>query len=274
MRNYRQFASIYDVLMEDMPYAEWMNFTRRCFETYGMPATVADLGCGTGNIAIPLARSGFAVFGIDLSADMLAVARSKWENPPERGMRGGGGRGSIRWLQQDMRDWELPEPVDAVISFCDCLNYLTEENDVVQTIRRTFAGLAPGGLFLFDVHAPRQLERYAEEQPFVYDGKEVAYLWVSEYEPEARTISHDLTFFVREPSAGGGDGLYRRFEESHVQRAYDPEWLSRQLASAGFELLHQCADFEWEKRPDSEAGRLFFVARKPFGEGTADDRNR
>ena len=254
MRSYREFATVYDRLMEEMPYAEWMNFARQCFGKFGIPHSIVDLGCGTGNISIPLAKSGFEVFGIDLSADMLAIARSKWNEPPVRGQGG-----SIRWLQQDMRDWDLPDPVDAVISFCDCLNYLSQESDIVRTFRQTYAGLAPGGLFLFDVHAPRTLERYAEDQPFIYDEKEVAYLWTSEFDSQARSIRHDITFFVRDETS---QGMYRRFEETHTQRAYDPEWLADQLAAAGFELLHRCADFEWE--PPTEASeRLFFVARKP-----------
>ncbi|MCC3375650.1 class I SAM-dependent methyltransferase [Cohnella sp. REN36] len=264
MRSYREFATVYDRLMEEMPYAEWMSFARRCWERYGMPRTVVDLGCGTGNIAIPLAKSGFAVFGVDLSADMLSVARSKWESTPRHGtIRARDEDGSIRWLQQDMRDWELPEPADAVISFCDSLNYLTEPEDVVATFHRTYAGLAAGGLFLFDVHAPAQLARYGEEQPFVLDDRDVAYLWTCDYDPARQEVEHDLTFFVREEgAAGGGQPLYRRFEESHVQRAYEPDWLARQLRAAGFELLHRCADFGLDE-PDDASERLFFVARKP-----------
>ena len=265
MKSYRQFAAVYDRLMEEMPYAEWLSFARRCWDRYGMPATIVDLGCGTGNIAIPLAKAGFRVFGVDLSADMLAMARNKWEAGGGRSLIASAENGSIRWLQQDMSDWELPEPVDAVISFCDSLNYLTEPEDIVSTFRRTFEGLAPGGLFLFDVHAPSQLERYAEEQPFVLDEKDVAYMWVCDYDPERMEIEHDLTFFVREESGAGGpnSGLYYRFEESHVQRAYDPDWLAGQLAAAGFEVLHRFADFKWADA-NEESERLFFVARKPM----------
>lgn len=263
MRSYRQFAAIYDRLMEDMPYSDWMSFARRCWDKYGIPKTVVDLGCGTGNLSIPLARSGFNVFGIDLSSEMLSVARSKWDEPYTRGLRDEAG--TIRWLQQDMRDWDLPDQVDTVISFCDSLNYLTEQQDIIDTFRQTFAGLKQGGLFLFDVHAPKQLVRYAEEQPFVYDEKDVAYLWTSEYDPVRMEIEHSLTFFIQEEKAsnsGGNGSLYSRFEESHVQRAYDPQWLADQLESAGFELLHRCADFKWDT-PDEKSERLFFVARRP-----------
>ncbi len=87
MRAYRQFASVYDRLMEDMPYSDWLRFARESWERYGIPKTVVDLGCGTGSLAIPLARSGFEVFAIDLSADMLTIGRSKWEGSPQQAIR-------------------------------------------------------------------------------------------------------------------------------------------------------------------------------------------
>lgn len=153
MASYRKFAYVYDELMQDMPYPDWLRFARQAWDQYGMPHTVAELGCGTGSITIPLVNSGFEVAGIDLSSDMLAVARRKMETTPQgqRLFR----EGSVRWIQQDMREWILPEPVDSVISFCDCLNYLLEEEDIISTFRRTHAGLKPGGTFLFDVHHPQ-----------------------------------------------------------------------------------------------------------------------
>ncbi|WP_314002923.1 class I SAM-dependent methyltransferase [uncultured Paenibacillus sp.] len=257
MKAYRQFASVYDRLMEDMPYGEWLRFARQCWERYGMPGTVVDLGCGTGSVTIPLARSGFRVFGIDLSADMLTVARAKWEDTPQQAIRSG--EGSIRWLQQDMRDWGLPEQADAVVSFCDCLNYLLEEADVEAAFRSTFAGLKPGGVFLFDVHAPRQLHRYAEEQPFTLDDRDVAYIWTCDFDPQRHEIEHHLTIFAREGTER--DARYVRFEEVHQQRAYEQAWIRGALQRAGFSKVEVYADFEW-KAPIEQSERLFFVAVK------------
>ncbi|WP_168120744.1 class I SAM-dependent methyltransferase [Paenibacillus sp. HB172176] len=240
--------------MEDMPYADWLGFARAGWTRYGMPSSVADLGCGTGNLSIPLAKSGFHVYGIDLSSEMLSVARSKWDETPQQAIRRHAG--SIRWLQQDMRSWELAEPVDSVISFCDCLNYLTEERDIEAAFRATYAALKEGGSFLFDMHSPRQLSQYAEQQPFILDERDVAYIWTCDFEQEICQIEHNLTLFVREH-----DARFTRFEETHCQRAYDPDWVETALRRAGFKSVERFADFQF-KAADEHSQRLFFAAIK------------
>ncbi|GIP39556.1 methyltransferase [Paenibacillus sp. J31TS4] len=247
---YRQFAYSYDRLMEDMPYGAWLRFAEECWERFGRPERVVDLGCGTGSLSIPLAATGLKVIGIDLSEDMLAVASSKSEQVP---LSAGG---TLDWIQQDMREWELPGTVDAVLSFCDCLNYLTEEEDVAQTFRQTAAALRPGGLFAFDVHTVRQLAEYAETQPFLLDEEDIAYIWTCDFDEERTEIEHALTIFARE-----GSGLFRRYEETHIQRAYPLDRLERMLSEAGFSEIRVTADFTWTPA-DSATGRAFFTAVK------------
>jgi SAM-dependent methyltransferase len=252
--SYERFAYTYDRLMERMPYGEWLRFARESFKRFGIePSTVADLGCGTGTLAIPLALEGYRVTGIDLSEDMLAVAEQKAEQRSSL-MR----NGAIRWVQQDLREWDLGEQVDAAFSFCDCMNYLLEEDDIVQTFQRTFEGLKPGGLFLFDVHTPEQLFAYAESQPFFLDDDDVSYIWTSELDEELIQIEHNLTIFVQEKK---GSEMFRRIDEIHVQRAYPLRWLEQKLLEVGFKEVHLAADFSWEP-PTAKTERAFFAARK------------
>lgn len=258
---YGRFARVYDRLMEEMPYPEWLAFLDECFARYGKPRRIVDLGCGTGKLAIPLAEAGYRVLGIDLSPDMLAVAREKAASAD---LPSGG---SLAWSCQDMRQWRAEEPADCVFSFCDCLNYVLEEDEVRRVFERTFDGLRPGGLFVFDVHAPAQILAYAEGQPYVWDEDGLAYIWTCEYDPERIQVEHRLTFFAAEdgedgPDAGTGSARYVRFREVHRQRAHLPDFLSDELRRAGFIVLDRCADFSWAP-PDDEAERLFFVARKP-----------
>ncbi|MBD2866751.1 class I SAM-dependent DNA methyltransferase [Paenibacillus oceani] len=275
---YEQFAYIYDKLMEDMPYPQWLRFIRQCWDSYGKPQTVVDLGCGTGNLTIPLAQSGLRVFGIDLSDDMLAVAQEKTEQRHRTFPFASGG--SVTWLQQDMTEWELTEPVDSVISCCDCINYLTEETDLAGTFRRTFAGLKEGGTFIFDVHTEHQLRSYAEMQPFLLNDDDVSYIWTSELDEERCEIEHDLAIFVRESEWLAADSQtkepardlkdtngarYVRIDETHVQRAYPLERIESLLREVGFSRIHRFADFKL-KPPVAETERAFFVCVKTPGE--------
>ncbi|OCT17196.1 methyltransferase type 12 [Paenibacillus pectinilyticus] len=252
--SYEKFAYTYDRLMNSMPYADWLRFTKESFERFDVkPTTLVDLGCGTGNLSIPLAAEGYQVTGIDLSEDMLAVAEQK-QSDHQGPLRGG----AIRWIQQDLREWELGEEVDVAISFCDSLNYLLEEEDIVDAFRQTLAGLKPGGLFLFDVHTPEQLFAYADSQPFFLNEDDVAYIWTSELDEERVQIVHDLTIFVKD--SGRGD-TFRRIDETHEQRAYSLQWLEQMLLEVGFREVHVVADFTWEQ-PTVQTERAFFIAKK------------
>jgi SAM-dependent methyltransferase len=247
---YQAFAQVYDRLMRDMPYDAWLRFTRAYWERHGFrPVTVVELGCGTGNIAVPLARDGYRVIGIDVSDSMLAAAQAKTARS--------GKADSARWILQDMREWELGFPVDAVVSFCDSLNYLTEPEDVRAAFRQTFAGLRPGGLFLFDVHPPATLKRYADEQPFALQEDDIAYLWTCGWDEERMEIEHHLTVFVQ-----GADGRYDRIDEWQVQRAYPLERLVEWLKEAGFTDVECFADFAFAA-PDGRSVRWFIGARRP-----------
>lgn len=270
---YGQFAYMYDRLMEDMPYPQWLRFIRQCWDNAGKPAAIVDLGCGTGNLSIPLAQSGLRVYGIDLSDDMLAVARDKIERQQRTFSFAPGG--SVTWLQQDMREWELAEPVDSVISCCDCINYLTEEEDLAAVFRQTYAGLKNGGVFIFDVHTEAQLRSYAEMQPFTLNDDDVSYIWTSELDEERCEIEHDLAIFVRESdwlaaddSAAGrrtdsyDASRYVRIDERHVQRAYPLARIEAMLRETGFAEIRQYADFT-RNAPTTETERAFFVCVKP-----------
>ncbi|SDC68671.1 Methyltransferase domain-containing protein [Paenibacillus sp. UNCCL117] len=265
---YEQFSYVYDRLMEDMPYEEWLEFAAGCWQKHGQPRTVVDLGCGTGSLSVPLAQLGLEVIGIDLSEDMLAIARDKADEAARREPAAKGG--SLLLLQQDIREWSVGRQVDAVISFCDCFNYLLEPEELMSAFRHTYEALAPGGLFIFDMHTPYQLRSYAESQPFLMNEDDVAYIWTSEFDEERCEIEHALTVFVKEEGRQAGQGESRtwtgerfyRVDETHVQRAYSSELIETCLRKAGFAEVAAYADFTWMGLTE-ETERAFYVAMKP-----------
>jgi len=255
--SYKAFATVYDRLMEDMPYDGWLQFAEGVWSRYGKPNHVVDLGCGTGAIAIPLAQRGYTVTGIDLSSEMLRIAAEKEQLSKESNEASSESQ-SITWLQQNMSSWQSVEAADSVISFCDCLNYVIDEDELLATLYATYNGLREGGSFIFDVHPISRFQQYAEQAPFVYDEDGIAYIWNSQYDEDEHIIEHQLAIFVADEE---DDEHYRRINELHVQRAYHPIWLQRALQEVGFREINIFADFQF-KSYNEQSERLFFVAIK------------
>ena len=244
--SYTHLAQVYDVLMQDSPYDRWLEWVGDFWREHGQPSTVIDLGCGTGSIAIPLAKAGYQVTGVDLSSEMLAIAYQKAQQA----------QATLRLMEQDMRELQAPQ-VDSIISLCDSLSYLTEEEDVRQTFKQVRAHLNPGGYFLFDVHSPYKITHGFGNETFTLQEENVAYIWNCFCDEERLEVEHQLTFFIREPN-----GLFQRVEENHTQRAYQPIQMIGWLREAGFTDIKLTADFE-NLPPHLESERLFFSARRP-----------
>ena len=134
MNAYTEFSKWYDEFMEDVPYDEWFEFVKKTlYENKITDGIVCELGAGTGNFTMKLAEVGFDMIGIDNSNEMLNVAMNKkdtheaLENNPFDKVS------DIMYLCQDMREFELYGTVAAVISVCDSIFYLLEDEDVVTT---------------------------------------------------------------------------------------------------------------------------------------------
>ena len=130
---YKNLAASYDVLMADAEYSDRTAFLERMLRQSPFPVgRVLDIGCGTGTIAWLLAERGYRVIAADLSEEMLSVARGKCAKFP-------GDFCPPLFVRQAMQKLDIGNrTVDAAISTIDALNYLTREEDLIETFRRAF----------------------------------------------------------------------------------------------------------------------------------------
>lgn len=242
---YSKMAFVYDTLMEDAPYDQWEKFTLSIFEKFGTNIhTIADLGCGTGQVTNRLAQHGFHLYGIDLSEDMLSYAQQSQATNSEK----------ITWIKQDIRHLEGFNDLDAIISYCDVINYITELADLELVFNNVKRSLREGGLFIFDVHSIYHLEHHLKGQTFaeVYD--DLSYVWFCESGENPGEVIHDLTFFVLD------EYQYERFDETHHQRTFPVNTYRDLLEKTGFTVKGIYADFDFENEARlSNDQRLFFV---------------
>lgn len=252
MAMYENFARVYDAFMDDVPYEEWSRYVVRMLKNEGIrDGLILDLGCGTGSMTELLARVGYDMIGVDNSADMLEIALEKRE---KSGL-------DILYLLQDMREFELYGTVRAVISVCDSVNYITDESDLLQVFRLVNNYLDPGGIFLFDLKTVHSYRDLMGDSVFAENRERGSFIWENCYYEEERLNEYGLTLFVEEE-----DGLYRKFEETHYQRAYEPEAIRALIEKAGMELAAVYDAYTMEP-PGENSERLCFVAREKHQEG-------
>lgn len=255
---YKSFAQVYDLFMNDVPYRDWCDYLTGLLRTYGVAeGLVLELGCGTGNMTELLAQAGYDMIGVDNSEDMLEIAMDKRTDSGE----------NILYLLQDMRTFELYGTVRAVVSVCDSINYLLEEEELLQVFRLVNNYLDPGGCFIFDLNTMYKYEQI-REATIAENREEASFIWDNYYDSEKQINAYELAIFIPE----GDKGLYRKYEEVHEQRAYPLDTIKKLLEQAGlrFEAAYD-AFTRQPPRPESE--RIYVVAReqkkaaKAAGEG-------
>ena len=206
---YQELASLSDRLMQDAPYNQWTSLTKELFKRNRKSIhKMIDLGCGTGEITTRLAREGFQVTGVDYSSDMLTLAQQKAVNQNL----------SIQWIHQDIRTLEGFRDLDAAISYCDVINYITTIEDIGRVFKQVAKCLKPGGVFIFDVHSIYHVQHHMVNHTFSLVDDDFSYIWECTEGDEVGEMHHDLTFFTMEE-----DGKYGRFDEYHHQLTFSIE---------------------------------------------------
>ena len=142
------YAEKYDFLYYDKDYASECDLLEKIFQRYctSPVQTILDLGCGTGNHAIPLVRRGYHVTGVDLSPGMLAHAKRKAAAELEPVTRD-----RITFVQGDARSVDLGQCFDAVLMMFAVLGYQTSNDHVLAALRTARRHLRPRGILVCDL---------------------------------------------------------------------------------------------------------------------------
>ena len=264
---YTDFADVYDELMDDVPYEAWKDRIAWLIQEYGVSQRVSgeekalesledalaserdlivDLGCGTGTLTELLAKDGFDCIGVDNSEAMLAKAMEKKE---ESGSE-------ILYLLQDMRELSLYSTVGTVVSVCDSLNYLLEEEELLQVFSLVNNYLYPRGLFIFDFNTDYKYREVIGDAVIAENREDCSFIWENFYDPEEGINEYDLTMFLKREGE-----LFERVSETHFQRGYEAARIEELLKKAGLEVvLLRDADTDGEVTETTE--RVYAVARE------------
>lgn len=181
---------------------------------------MVDLGCGSGLWARELTKAGYCVLGLDISEEMIEIARKR---VPEAEFRVG-----------SLFAADLP-PCDAVTSMGEVLNYLFDsDNDrdrqgLARLFHNIYDALHPGGMFIFDVAETGQVAQESSTREFT-EGEGWVVLVEKREDSKRETLTRRIISF-REVGEG-----YRRDDEVHHLQLYSVEDLVGDLRQAGFRV--------------------------------------
>ncbi len=242
---YNDFAYSYDALMQDVDYQKRTDYICSLFKAFDrMPTLMLDLACGTGEFSNHFAAKGVSVIGVDISYDMLAVAREKSAEAEN----------DILYLCQDAAELDLYGTVDGAICCLDSLNHITDYDKFCKAIARVSLFLEKDRLFIFDLNTEYKHREVLGNNTFVIDTDDVYCVWQNEY-GEKNMVEINLDFFTSD-----GDAYYRT-SENFCERAYTDGEIKNALQKAGLKIEVVYEEMT-QNAPNDTTQRVVYVTRK------------
>jgi SAM-dependent methyltransferase len=233
---YERLSQVYDAGWGDFSI-QYVGLINELLQERGLtPARILDLACGTGTLAVELAQCGYAVRGMDISPEMIGIAKSKSI-----------GLSNLSFEVQDMICFNIEGKFDLVTCTYDSINYIRKLSDLRKMLFRVNSVLHKQGLFIFDSNTKELYLSHADEtQKRELNGQSFI-----------QHCSYNSTRNVATTVFSFSDGTY----EIHKQRPYGYDELIPLLTRAGFKVVHL---FSWfERMPYAlKTPKLFCVAEK------------
>ena len=246
---YFALSAGYDKLNSETDYASWADFIRACFEKFGdiEIKEVLDLGCGTGAMTFPLRERGYDMIGLDISYEMLSVAR---ETADELGAD------DILWLCQDMRAFELYGTVQGAVCCLDGINHLCGVQDLSKCLKLLHNYVEPGGIFVFDVNTPKKFAKFYGDNDYILEDENIMCCWQNSYDRRRGICTFYLSVFEK-----NDDGSWHRTDTEQREKCYTRAKLENSLEAAGFSLCGFFSDFDF-KQASYDDMRWYIVAKR------------
>lgn len=209
-----------------------------------------DVGCGVGRHSVALARKGYTVSGIDISASYLKLARARAKRAGVK----------AHFFKRDMRSLQFNEEFDAVLSVFTSFGYFRKVEDDRRVARDVYRSLKPGGKFLLELFNGTKFKKRLSEAE---RKKDPIRRW-QEFRDKSLLLEHPV-YSVR---LGGTltRWIYisrgKRQEVTSYTRAYSKEALVRFLRGVGFRKVGIFGDLTRSRYVASKSDRLVALAFK------------
>lgn len=255
MKVFGDYARYYDLLYQDKDYQSEVDYIYSLIECYAQGSSSAlELGCGTGKHALLLAEKGMSIHGVDMSAQMLDMAKHQMSDALDKIA------GSVSLAQGDVRTYRCERLFDVCVSLFHVMSYQTTNQDLYAAFSTASAHLKPGGVFIFDCwYGPGVLANRPEVRVKRLENDEIQIIRIAEPNlyPNENCVDVNYHVFVRNKATKEVNEI----KEKHSMRyLFYPE-VEKFLADVDMTIL---AAEEWMsgREPGLDTWGVCFVAQK------------
>lgn len=241
----KSFATIYDKVMDNVPYDYWYRYLIDLLDYYNkQPQKVIDLACGTGNMTFRFAeKKDWDLYGVDISEEMLEIARDKEAEKDN----------NVKFFQKDLRYFSPDLKFDLAFSLFDSLNYILNYDDLKKTFKNTYNFLKNDGIFIFDMNTIKRLMGI-EPGTMLLKGDDYSCFWEDIIDKENKIWKVKLKIYF-------GENRVNYYKEVHKETSYPIRDVIAALKWAGFTEVEVFSAYTFNKAKESD-NRVYFVASK------------
>ena len=237
---YTGIAETYDYMLRHVDYERWYQFIKSVMLRFvKSPATVLELGCGTGKFGAKFSSDNYQIFGIDKSLNMLQVARSRaFKN--------------FRIICADIRNFYLKKNFDFIFSVHDTMNYQLTDDGIKDILKSVKNAMHKHSVFMFDITTEYNVESNFNNKTSFYKTRGINVEWTNKYDRKKKYVIS--SFKIRHDNG-------KAYSEEHIQRIYSQVEIESILKSEGFDILHVCSDYTFNS-PGTDTVMINFITKK------------
>ena len=254
MPTFGNYSRYYNLLYKDKDYKGEAGFIHDLIRKYSPGAkSILDLGCGTGRHDLLLAEKGYAITGVDMSEEMITVARQTTEqasaakgNPPS-------------FYNDDIRTFRMDKKFDVAISLFHVMSYQTINEDFLSALKTAKAHLATGGIFVFDFwYGPAVLTDRPVVRVKKLEDDQIQVIRLAEPVMHANKnlVDVNYTVWIKDKKST----MTEEIRETHNMRYWFLPEIEHLIKEAGFEMLNH-GEWMTEKQPGFDTWGVYMVAR-------------
>ena len=248
---FNSYGKYYDIIYADKDYEKESDFLEQTFRKHSknMPKAIIDVGCGTGGHAIPLAKRGYEITGIDASETMINLAKEKAR---KAGVK-------ADFYRIDVSRLQLDKKFDACISMFAVISYLTDNKSISSSLSNIRNHIKKDSLFIFDFwYGPAVLSILPSIKIKKVEKGGIKVIRFAE--PYLDTL-HQICRINYYLLACKGRTILEEVEEEHAMRFFFPEEIKYFLENSDFKLLKLCSFPNLDEQPTLQTWNVAAISR-------------